>query len=159
MALQSTTAIATITLQQATSAVTFSGIPNAYRDLVLIVQGRAVASGEKFFYVYFNGDTAANYSRVEMTGNPSSASFANLIPITLISSNEGRCHISIFDYSATNKHKSVLYRNDALNTTATPLAGAGRWASNTAIDTIRIEGFSGAQLASGTNISLYGRIA
>ena len=159
MALQSTIAISTITLQTISSIVTFSSIPNIYRDLILIISGTAAPSGEKYFNLYLNGDTGANYSRVEMTGTPSSGTFANLIPITLISSNQGSCILTIFDYAQTNKHKTALYRNNTLNTAATPIAGTARWTNTTAISSLTIDGFSGAQLNAGTTISLYGRIA
>ena len=144
------------------TAVTFSSIPATYRDLVLVISGKAV-SGESFFYSYFNADTGANYSRVEMTGSGSgsgsSATFSNLIPVTLNSTGESVFMMHIMDYSATDKHKTVLYRNNSVDATAKVLAGAGRWASTNAVNSVKIEGFSTASMAQGVTLSLYGIVS
>jgi hypothetical protein len=59
----------------------------------------------------------------------------------------------IMDYSATDKHKSILARtNDA---TQLVQMIAGRWANTAGVTTIQVYG-SGANMRAGSNISLYG---
>lgn len=157
MALQSTTAIATITLQQASSIVTFSGIPNTYRDLILLISGTATASGG--MYVYFNGDTtASNYSRVVVYGDgssPASGSSSDSKFMDMYTS-QNVMNLTVHDYSATDKHKSILYRGDAA--AAITGATAGRWANTAAVNTITIQNVTGS-MGVGAVLSLYGRIA
>ena len=158
MALQSTTALATITLQAASSEVTFTGIPSTYRDLVLVTSGTFTGATEGYFYLDFNLDTGANYNRVDMYANGSAVSsgvYSNLIPITL--RNTTSLNVThILDYSATDKHKTVLTRN---NTSADVFGLAGRWANTAAINSVRVRAFGAYSLSAGTTVSLYGRIA
>jgi len=151
--------IASITLSSNTPSVTFSSIPQYYRDLVLVVRGRG-SSADNFYYLYLNADTGSNYSRVEMFGTGSasnSSSAGNLIPITLTSGSENINTAQILDYSTTDKHKTVLWRNDAtVSSGARVLAGVGRWANTSAVNTLEIEGFSGVTLLAGSILSLYG---
>lgn len=152
MALQSTTALATITLQAATSEVTFSGIPNIYRDLVLTISG--TASGDHSFAVYFNGDsTSGNYSFIN-AGDFGSYSGSGSEGGEFGSSQSINV-IEIFDYSQTNKHKTFFYRR---NNTARVGMGSTRWANTNAINSVKIQIGTGT-ISAGTNISLYGRIA
>lgn len=158
MALQSTTALASITLQSSASEIVLSAIPNIYRDLILVINGSYTGGTEGYFYLDFNLDTVSSYGRVDMYGNGSTASsgaFANLIPITL--GNTTTLNITqIIDYSATDKHKSILTRN---NKASDFFALTGRWANTAAINSIRIRPFSSYSISAGTNISLYGRVA
>lgn len=144
-----------ITLSNSASQITFGSIPTSFKDLVLVIKGAFTGSGEGYFYLDFNGDTGANYNRVVMYANgstASSATFANLIPITLRDSQSQ--HLShIMDYSSTDKHKVVLTRND---TSADLFALVGRWANTAAINSVRIRAYAAYSLATGTTISLYG---
>jgi hypothetical protein len=65
--------------------------------------------------------------------------------------------IQLMDYSVTDKHKTWLYRMD--NSANYTMAGAARYASNTAVSNIRLELNNAASYAAGTTFSLYGRIA
>lgn len=159
MALQSTTALATVTLQQASSTVTFSGIPNTYRDLILVIQGTTAASvGER---LQFNGDTtASNYSFVAAVGNGTSAvsqSGTNAWLAYNLSAGDGLLSVvQIMDYSATNKHKTSLHRGNS------PIQGTEmlvqRWSSNVAINQVTVLAVS-TTWNTGATFSLYGRIA
>jgi hypothetical protein len=158
MALQSTTPLATITLQQATSTVTFSGIPNTYRDLTISISGTAsTTTGAR---MVINSDSGSNYPWVRMYGTGSSG-FSDSNTFTYgyigdIFAAQTGILITLFDYSATDKHKTWLWRMD--NSANYTMAGSGRWASNTAISTLQFALNSGTYSA-GTTISLYGRIA
>lgn len=145
--------IATITLTSTDSEVVFSNIPASYRDLVLVADG-LTNSSPAYFYMRLNGNTS-NYSRVEMFGTGSTASSfsaANLIPITFTTS-RGTNIAQIMDYNATDKHKTVLYRNDS---SAGVIAGAGRWGSTSAVNSVSLVQYSATEFAISTTFSLYG---
>ena len=59
--------IATTTLNNAASSITFSSIPGTYTDLKLVVVVSVEANGQAIDY-RFNGDSASNYSHTHMTG-------------------------------------------------------------------------------------------
>src|SRR5512147_1973064 len=129
------TPLANVTLSSSASSVTFSSIPATYRDLVLVVNH--LPSGDGDLRVQFNGDTTgANYPGVAMVGNGSTTSSYTytgyIAPVGFgTSTNRHNAIFQIMDYSATNKHKSVLTRGDnAANQTG---ATAGRWANTAAV--------------------------
>lgn len=165
MALQSTTAIATITLQQASSTVTFSGIPDTYRDLILVVNIKMASGGVGWGRIKFNS-SSSGYSWVNMAGTGSSAASEAVSETAGRLSTYARwsttefCSVitQIMDYSAADKHKTFLSRaNDpAVNAVE---AEASRWASNDAIHTIQIYQNDLNPMAIGSTFSLYGRIA
>ncbi len=151
-------ALANITLSSSASSVTFSNIPNTYRDLVLILSLPSITANG-YPWLRFNSDSGANYNRVTMQGDGSSTgSFAQTgntelyLPYDFVRNNINGI-VQIMDYSATDKHKTVLTRmNDAgLRTSAT----ASRWASTSAITTILVDALS-ADYPSGSTFALYG---
>jgi hypothetical protein len=160
MAIQSMTALASITLQQATASISFSTIPQNYRDLILVVNGKIV-SGADAFTLQFNGDTGNNYNYVQFTGGGSSAStFAVLsTPFARLGSiftGDGSFYGQIFDYSATDKHKTILGRGSTASSGVHMTAS--RWANTNAINSIRVFP-NGETFAAGSTFNLYGRIA
>lgn len=79
MPAQSTyTAIRTFTLGSATTTISFENIPQTYTDLILVFQARNTVSLNNA-RIYFNSDTAANYSGtyLQSTGSPSSGRVVN----------------------------------------------------------------------------------
>lgn len=145
--------LATTTLSSSASSVTFGSISGSYRDLVLVIQGGSNFSGDISFEVYPNGDTA-NGSMVSMQGDGSSASSFSTSRIFFTMNNANGMNILQFmDYSATDKHKTILIRD---TTTATTRATAGRWASTSAITSIELEDATGQTFDAGTTFSLYG---
>lgn len=156
------TPMANITLGSAASSVTFSNIPNTYRDLILIVEG--TATGNANINLQFNGDTNANYSWIAMSGDGSAGSSFGQSGITnapatrfgyFVTGNRSNSIIQIMDYSATDKHKVFLSRSN--NVTSGTDAQAARWANTAAIYSIRLIFQSGSlSIASGSTFSLYG---
>jgi hypothetical protein len=63
----------------------------------------------------------------------------------------------IMDYSATDKHKTLLSRKNTSSVVVN--AQAGRWANTAAITSIVCTVDSGATFSSGSTFSLYGVIA
>jgi len=146
-----------ITLAVASSSVTFSNIPQNYGDLVLVYRGVVSESG---VYARANADTGTNYSLVRMGGNGcttfSSATTTSFFPI-LYSGNPvtGMGRLMIFDYSATDKHKTALTREDGSDYSITA-ALASRWANTAAINSLTVYTSTGVNFAIGSTFSLYG---
>jgi hypothetical protein len=154
------TPLATVTLGAAASSVTFSSIPATYRDLILVVNGTRSSDSGDGGLLRFNGDSGSNYSYVFMLGNGSStisasASYTGIIGPALFTG-QGMAIAQIMDYSATDKHKTVVVRRDTSNVHA--FASAERWA-NTAAITSMVIGPSTGTYNSGTTFNLFGVIA
>ena len=153
-------ALANLTLGSSASSVTFSSIPNTYRDLVLVFQGTTNGGGAMGLGARFNSDTGSNYSNVFMAGDGSSASSgsgtSDRMDIGFVSGTRGNTLFNIMDYSATDKHKTSLarYNNSAVQT----VARAYRWANTNAITSINLYNSSGNSetFASGSSFALYG---
>lgn len=153
--------IASNVLSSAASSVTFSSIPATYRDLVLVIQNSV--SSDSYLFYRINGDTGSNYPAVYMGGNGSSTysstnnfSYADLA--FGIGTAEGATVISHFmDYSATDKHKTILSRTNKAS--AGVAAGAHRWANTSAITTILITQTGFGNFASGSTFYLYGIVS
>jgi hypothetical protein len=154
------TPLATVTLGSATSSVTFSSIPATYRDLILVVEGSLSATAG--FRLRVNSDSGSNYSIVDIKGAGSATSEAftdpQFLPATTTSSPGARFTFQgqFMDYSATDKHKTVLFRA-ALNASTTE-ASAQRWANTAAINQMNLFLNTG-NYESGTTLNLYGVIA
>lgn len=155
------TPLANITLGSTAASVTFSSI-SGYRDLVLVVNAKSV-SGQDVSGIQFNNDTTSTYYLVAMEGNGSSTSSSapaaqNAIYATWSNNNISNTELnvqtwSVMDYSATDKHKSVLVRSNVagLETAAV----AGRWANTAAVTTLKIINTS-YSFAAGSTFALYG---
>ena len=146
--------LATVTLGSAASSVTFSSIPATYRDLIVVIEGTTATNFNLTTQV--NSDTGNNYSTVEANGSSSGTqSFANtsLDRFYAASMQTARTNVTyqFMDYSATDKHKTVLVRNGVGGDRTSMVAG--RWASTAAITSIF---FYGGTFAAGSNFSLYG---
>lgn len=152
------TPLANLTLTGTASSVTFSSISGTYRDLVLVIQNtQGTGTTAAGLRLRFNSDTGSNYPYVNMAGSGSGTSSGSgtLTEVVggLVDPARSTVIYQIMDYSATDKHKTVLVRGDnsAVNTTAT----AVRWASTSAITTILAYPTSGT-FAAGSTFALYG---
>jgi hypothetical protein len=155
------TPIETITLTSSASSVTFSDISQEFRDLVLVVNG--TGSSRAFTGLRFNGDTGTNYSRVLVqnyayNGNSyeSLAGSENymLLGWQIVYDTDRTTTVTqIMDYSATDKHKTVLFRGNVGG--ANVGMTAGRWASTSAITSVTFYRTDGT-FSIGTTASLYG---
>ena len=163
MATPTYTALATITLSSSASSVTFSNISQLFRDLVLVVnwQNSGTASASR---LQINGDTGSNYSSVWMVGQGSttgSSSESGQTSARLFGASLGPSNtysnvgiVQFLDYSATDKHKTVLDRYSSANTDVQ--ASAIRWASTSAITSFRVFDVLGQTYSAGSTFSLYG---
>ena len=151
--------LATTTLSSSAASVTFGSIPSGYRDLVLACSG--TTSVNATILARLNGDAGNNYSWVYMRGNGSTAvSGANSSDTSIltgataywINASPTNTVLQFLDYSATDKHKTVLCRNDG--STRASEATCSRWANTAAITQIAMTLTSGT-FNTGT-FSLYG---
>ena len=154
------TPLATVTLGSSASSVTFSNIPATYRDLILVIQGTVPVASN--IGLRFNGDSGSNYSYVYAFGSGSSTGTGSGTDTVIYGGAFNNTSISqstfqIMDYSATDKHKTVLNRTEETN--AATYMWADRWANTAAITTIQVRLSSGGNFNSASTFSLYGVIA
>jgi hypothetical protein len=159
------THINSVTLAAATSSVTFSSIPQNFRDLIIV--GNYVASGSGGSSIRFNSDSGTNYNLVAMwSGNfgPGTVADSNSGGIAWTrnyldeTSNRASGFADIMDYSATDKHKTVLLKNATFFGSGANdggiVAASARWASTSAITTVSITQSVG--YVAGSTFTLYG---
>lgn len=149
-------ALQTTTLGSSTAAVTFSSIPNTYRDLVLV--GTFAAGTNGTFSIRVNGDGGNNYSRVYMVGSGSGsgvfgATTNNAYRLLSYSSTISLAIAHLIDYSASDRQKTLLFRgNDGSNEVNLM---AGRWTGTAAVNQMYVFSDGGA-FGAGSTFSLYG---
>jgi len=154
-------ALANITLGSTASSVSFGSIPATYRDLRLVVQ--ATTSGANAAGFTLNGDaTNGNYSWVQIFGDGSSAvsnsgtGASGILPFTpnqnFSTTVASIVTLDVMDYSAVNKHKSMLYRTNRAD--AVTNAIAARWANTAAVTTLTVSAIS-VNFAIGSTFSLF----
>lgn len=158
MATPTYTLIDSEVLASAASSVTFDNIPQDYRDLILVHSG--LASANTTILGQFNSDTGSNYSTIRMRGDGSSAtSFITTgtsFQAGFVGTALNLVQLQIMDYSATDKHKTVLQRSDRADLYTN--AVANRWASTSAITAITLDG-QGKTFSAGSTFYLYGIVA
>lgn len=154
------TPLANITLGSATASVTFSSISQSYRDLVMVLFTKHTGNFD-YTRVRINSDATSIYSHVTMRGTGSatgsSTSTENgiyaMLAISEVNTNFLTCKLDFLDYSATDKHKTVLLRAD--QPTSATNTEAVRWASTSAISSLTIAS-NGSTFVAGTTMALYG---
>jgi hypothetical protein len=154
-------ALANTTLSSTATSITFSSIPATYRDLVLVIAGTTDAA--RTIGYRLNSDTGSNYSYVYMQGNGSATESGNgtltLGLLTRMGTGQSTTIAHFMDYSATDKHKTVLSRG---GTSAELLrAHASRWASTNAVTSIYIAtlDINANAFQIGTTFALYGIVS
>jgi hypothetical protein len=150
--------ISSTTLASSSSSVTFSLIPDTYRDLILVVEGSGSSPDSP--YLTLNGDTTnANYRFVRMfgTGSGSGGSDTGSSPEVFNHyTGRGTHIIQIMDYSATDRNKTALSRSNTASVVV--MAHVVRWANTAAVNSVGLRA-TGSTFASGNTFSLYGVIA
>lgn len=155
--------MATYTSLAGQGNISFLNIPQTWRDLVVVIQARSVGTATDYVSVSLNGDAGANYSRLQMYGDGTTAAGASTssnivqgtIPIsTSASSDVSIMQMQFFDYVATDRHKLWLTRNSRATTEA--FAQVSRWANTSAITSITFTTYTGSAFAAGSTFALYG---
>jgi hypothetical protein len=151
-------ALANITLGSSASQVTFSSIPATFRDLILVAEGTLTGSSVGVGLRY-NSDAGSNYQSVIISGSGTAAGAAgnagtNIADVAFFGDTSKMNFITqIMDYSATDKHKTLLSRSNQGGTFV--LLYTSRWANTAAITSVGVFALTNA-FASGTTLSLYG---
>jgi hypothetical protein len=153
------TPLATVTLGSATASVTFSSIPATYRDLILVSDYKTSVASNSL--LRFNGDSGSNYSYVQMGANSSGVeSYNGTVNALYLNVNSTQIEkttttiLNVMDYSATDKHKTNLLRNNGQNGDVV-WAYTFRWANTAAITTMALTLTSG-NYSAGSTFALYG---
>jgi hypothetical protein len=153
------TQINSVTLAAASSSVSFSSIPQNFRDLVIVHNNLGTVNNDANSNFVFNSDTGSNYSRMyafyegSNTTPVSGSGTGTSLQVFGLRTTVGLSTSHIMDYSATDKHKTVLTRTNTPNHLV--WMSSGRWANTSAINSIQLNAFSG-NFAIGSVISLYG---
>jgi hypothetical protein len=149
--------IATQTLGSAASAVTFSGIPSTYTDLVLVT---SIFDANTFCMLRVNNDSASNYSYTYVQGNGSTASSgrgSNQTETYLYSTATTSRNVTILNfqnYANTTTNKTWIQRDSSASST---FAYVNLWRSTSAINRIDIISASATNsILSGSTFTLYG---
>ena len=144
------------------ASVTFSSIPATYRDLVAVLNGTTTATN-KDIRISINGNTTdGDYTRVTMSGTGSTTSSITTGTRLITdwgywtTTEIGVSVVNFMDYSATDKHKTILTRANRAGSGVD--AVANRFASTNAITSILFEPSSNS-FAEGTTLTLYGIIS
>ena len=153
------TPLANVTLASSANTVTFSSITGAYRDLRIVFSGGIGSSNASFT---INNDSSSTYYWTTLEGDGSATSSAyngNTYGsfaynyVTWYSSSGIVLTFDILDYSATDKHKTMLSR---LNNSARAVnAVVNRWPSTAAITSLRLNA-NGSDFTAGSTFALYG---
>jgi hypothetical protein len=161
------TQINSVTLAANSASVSFASIPQNFRDLILTHSSKHTYSGSisvRDTGIRFNGDSGNNYPRVNMWGTGSSAISEILATDNNVPLNYGMASadfqpgiVQIMDYSASDKHKTVLYRTGLGNdSNYGAYSQVSRWANTSAITSLIIIPNPAYQLISGSTFTLYG---
>lgn len=149
------TPIATNTLSSAASSITFSNIPQTYKDLVFVLNG--YFSVTTYGYFRINSDTSSNYSYTRIVGysggvlsDRSSVSDG----ISIGNTSSGIWTADFMDYSNTNIYKTILAREQQSSTAMAQYVYLYR--SKSAINSISIYGQGGNNFVAGTIATIYG---
>lgn len=154
--------IAEQVLNTNTASVTFSSIPQTFRDLTLVVNTIRSTAGSTVLGIRLNGSSANSYNYVAIEGNGSATSsptgtdtFVTATAVTNVLNSTDRALVTynIMDYSTNDKHIMVLLR--ASNPSFVTAATVNRWASFgpvTQVDVLSVTGL----LATGSRFALYG---
>jgi hypothetical protein len=148
------TQINSVTLAAASSTITFSGIPQNYRDLIVVVNGSQAVN--QYVAIRFNSDSGNNYNQVRAYNTTSdsqtNASFGRL---SVGNPQSFSSYIaSIMDYSASDKHKTWLSRSNNVSDYVGMIAG--RWASTSPITSLSVLTTTSDTWNVGSTFMLYG---
>lgn len=154
------TPLANITLGSSASSVTFSSIPNTYRDLVVVVRVNGLGGdpASRNASVLLNGTRGVQVWVYGASGVV--ASGTESLDVTLPFGNYRNYAImNIMDYSATDKHKTILTRAGSPNNVEWIMVG--RTTTTSAVTSVELlSPDSGADVwISGSTFALYGIVA
>ena len=140
------TLIDSVTLGSSASSVTFSSISATGKGDLVLVCDIPTTGANTFATLRFNADSGTNYSYVNALGNGSTATSASGAGTgvsgtgRIDSGTSGNFIHQICDFSASDKHKSVLSRTNNAASYGTQMT-ANRWANTAAITAMEVLSF------------------
>lgn len=153
--------IATVTGNGSATSLTFSSIPGTYQHLQ--IRGIARTTADTVFYLRFNSDTGANYSRHSLYGDgATAASFGggNETEIGQIRASDtaerySGSIIDIHDYASTTKNKTVrIFTGCDFNGSGIVMLSSGAWRNTNAVTSITLR--CDTAFDSSSTFALYG---
>jgi len=156
------TPIATQTLNSAAGTVTFSSIPQTYTDLVLVCNLKTASTAS--LAGRLNGDTGANYSRINLAADGSTSQSTRGSGTTYgiwctygyadANNFNALAIVNINSYTSTNAKKTVIVRNSNATTGVSLLIST--WNSTAAVNSVTLLNDGGANFSIGCTFTLYG---
>lgn len=158
--------IATFTAAGGEASYNFTSIPSTYKHLQLRTSVRNTSTGS-FLYGQFNGDTGANYSFHNLSGDGASASASGSngnsilrigrMPISTDLANVyGTSIVDILDYGSTSKNKTIRVLMGAdFNGSGTVYLYSNAWFNTAAVSSILVYPAANT-FAAGSTVALYG---
>ena len=167
------TLLSSQTLTSPAATITFSAIPQGYRNLEIVAVGRndSASSGDDSAYMQANGDTGPNYGRQYLYSSGTSATGAGQYSISnpgialfpnggAVASMQGQQHIDILGYSGTAFNKTAMATGTDFNSTTpasmTSYQIAWYWANTAPITSLTLQFPDGANFVAGSSFQLYG---
>ena len=163
MATNTYVALDKVTVGIATPSITFTGISQAYTDLVIVTNFALSANDQYAHYVRVNGDTGNNYSRTILYGSVNAAGSAR-------NANSASMYFGTWniDMDTTDRAVTTIFFNNYSNTTTYKTAigrwnvaskevgaGVGLWRSTDAITSINLSSNTTTYTV-GSTFTLYG---
>jgi hypothetical protein len=169
-------------LSSSVSSITINSIPQWNQDLYVSILARTdrASSSKSTLGIRFNSDSGSKYSHSlwnvqdgqagnlsgaqlnwynPLNSNAGTSIYCSAVPGNTGASNTfGYSHINIPNYSSSNKFKS-MYLNSVSqqgNWVSHGYEGAGQWNDISPINSINIFDINGANLVSGSLITVYG---
>ena len=156
------TLIDSVTLATTAASVTFSGISATGKGDLILVSNAFGGAGNVRPEVRLNSDSGSNYPLVRALGlGASTSTFAGTRTAmrfennTADATNSVMSVLQLFDYSATDKHKSALHRHGSPNVVTSVGMTAHRWANTDAVTTVSIHEDNPNGLGAGSTFHLY----
>lgn len=143
------------TLGTASASVTFSSIPATYRDLILV--SNASLATDDYIGIQLNSDTTSSYSTVRAyntTSNTFSGIYARVATGDMTQDHLTIIHL--FDYTALDKHKTFLTRDNSSGFVA---MHACRWASTAAVNSVTFMNPASYNFVTGSTFYLFGIVS
>ena len=154
MATPTYTLIDSVTLGSSASSVSFTGISGTGKGDLVLVCSMQNTVGNGSFLLRINGDSGSNYSYIRMFGASQTTVSYNDDKATIgnFGASASNCLVQFSDYSATDKHKSIVSRTNDSNYLVGTYANS--WASNSAITSFVVYP-AGNAFTSGSTFHLY----
>ena len=147
------------------------GIPQAYKHLKILFQGRGTQAAVNIsLLARFNNDSGGNYDQQEVSGNSAAAGFAATVAQTSgrvgyaaaasgSASRTGSFEMTVFNYTGTAFHKQAVSHNEAIWGTAAADAQVGTlgfsWRDTAAVNRFTLLP-SAANFLAGSRLTIYG---